>query len=192
MSLLKSRQIAAILLALCITIPISVFAQNREQTSDLKHVEVPTIEPRHEDVSTLNGIMKAFYETISGPAGQPRQWGRDRTLYIPGIRFVATGVRRDGKPFAKVLDHQGYVDEVNAPFVSGGFFESEIHRVTKTFGNIAHVFSTYEARVKQDGPVLERGVNSIELFYDGKRWWIAATAWDSERANNPIPKELMP
>ena len=37
------------------------------------HVDVPTIAPRPEDVSTLDGIMKAFYEVISGPAGQPRQ-----------------------------------------------------------------------------------------------------------------------
>ena len=89
--------------------------------------------------------MKAFYETISGPAGQARQWARDRTLYIPGVRFVSTGVDRDGRVKANVMDHQAYVDSTNDYFVHEGFFEREIHRVTTTFGNITHVFSTYES-----------------------------------------------
>lgn len=182
-------------LATLVTITMLLFsdaaAQKRSETTKLKPVEVPIVAPRPEDVSSLNGIIKAFYETISGPAGQPRQWGRDRTLYIPGVRFVSTSAR-DGKVVANVMDHQTYVDEVNEIFVRGGFFEREIHRVTKPFGNITHVFSTYESRSKADGPVVERGVNSIELFYDGNRWWIAAAAWDSERPDNPIPKDLLP
>jgi hypothetical protein len=154
-------------------------------------VKVPTIGPRSEDVSTLDGIMKAFYETVSGPAGQQRQWGRDRTLYIPGIRFVSTE-SQNGKVLSRVMDHQTYVDLVNDDFVRNGFFEREIHRVTRSFGNITHVFSTYETRLKVDGPVTERGVNSVELFYDGKRWWIASTTWDQERPDNPIPGEFLP
>ena len=114
-----------------------------------------------------------------------------RTLYIPGVRFVSIEVR-DGKVIANVMDHQTYVDQVNEFFVRGGFFEREIKRVTKTFGNITHVFSTYESRLKADGAIVDRGVNSLELFYDGSRWWIASVSWDSERPNNPIPKELLP
>jgi hypothetical protein len=166
-------------------------AQKSAETAKRKTVEVPIVAPRPEDVSTLDGIIKAFYETISGPAGQPRQWGRDRTLYIPGVRFVVIDAR-DGKVSAEVMDHQTYVDKVDAPLTRGGFFEREIHRVTKTFGNITHVFSSYESRVKADGPVVERGVNSIELFNDGTRWWIASATWESERPNNPLPKELLP
>jgi len=154
-------------------------------------IEVPSVEPRPDDIETLDGIMKAFYETISGPAGQPRQWGRDRTLYIPGIRFVATA-KQNGKIVSRVMDHQSYVDAVNDSFVRSGFFEKEIHRVTRTYGNITHVFSTYESREKAEGPVTERGVNSVELYYDGKRWWIASATWDQERPDNPIPKELLP
>lgn len=166
-------------------------AQQKPEATGPTRVEVPSIPPRPEDVTTLDGIIKAFYETISGAAGQPRQWARDRTLYISDVRFVSAG-ERDGKPVVRVMDHQEYVDGANDDFVRGGFFEREIHRVTTRFGNIAHVFSTYESRRKADGPVIERGVNSLELFYDGKRWWIAAALWESERAGNPIPKELLP
>src|ERR1051326_3623818 len=75
-----------------------------------RHVEVPTAAARAEDVGTIDGIMKAFYDVISGPAGQPRQWSRDRTLYIPDIRFVAMSEDKSGRPRAQVVSHQQFVD----------------------------------------------------------------------------------
>ena len=76
--------------------------------------------------------------------------------------------------------------------VKEGFYESEIHRVTQRFGNMAHVFSTYESRLKADGPVIARGINSVQLFYDGTRWWIASCVWDDERPDNPLTPEYLP
>jgi hypothetical protein len=157
-----------------------------------RHIDVPTIAPRPDDVATIDGIMKAYYDVISGPAGQPRQWSRDRTLYIPDIRFVAMSEDKSSHPRARVVSHQEFVDASNDSAVKEGFYESEIHRVTERFGNIAHVFSTYESRTKADGPVIARGINSIELFYDGKRWWIASAIWEDERPGNPIPPEYLP
>jgi hypothetical protein len=185
------RLLAWLILPLLTAGPEPVSAAEGGMVKKGTHVVVPTVEPREEDVSSLDGILGAFYEVISGPAGQPRQWGRDRTLYIPGVRFVSTGVR-DGKPYALVADHQEYVDRVNESLVKEGFHEKEIHRTSRTFGNITHVFSTYETRRTPEGPVIARGVNSIELFHDGRRWWIAAAIWDSERPGNPIPKDLLP
>lgn len=162
------------------------------QQPALSHVEVPTVAARAEDVGTIDGIMKAVYDVISGPAGQPRQWSRDRTLYIPEIRFVAMSEDRSGRPRAQVVSHQQFVDSSDSLLVKEGFYESEIHRVTERFGNIAHVFSTYESRNKADGPVIARGINSAELFFDGKRWWIASNIWDDERPDNPLPAEYLP
>ncbi len=157
-----------------------------------KHVDVPAIAPSAEDVATIDGIMKAFYDVISGPAGQARQWSRDQTLYIPDIRFVAMSEDRKGRPRAHIMSHQQYVDAADPFMVKEGFFESEIHRVTQRFGNIAHVFSTYESRQKAGGSVVARGINSVELFYDGKRWWVASNTWDDERPDNPLPAEYLP
>ncbi len=147
--------------------------------------------PRSEDVSTIDGIIAAFYDVVSGPAGTPRQWHRDSTLYIPNVRFVAMDVRQ-GRPVARVMDHAQFVAGYNRAFVNGGFFEREIHRVTKRFGNIVHVFSTYENSTTAHGPIEGRGVNSIQLFWDGTRWWIAGATWEDERPDNPIPAELLP
>ena len=155
-------------------------------------VVVPTMPARSADVATIDGIIAAYYDIVSGPAGQPRQWGRDRTLYWPGIRFFAASVRPDGTPAVHVLSHQEYVDASDASLVKDGFSEGEIHRVTQRIGNIAHVMSTYETRRVGTGPVTGRGVNSLDLFWDGTRWWVTAASWDDERKNAPIPPELLP
>ena len=182
------RLISCLFAALILCAPLAV----SQQKVPLRNVEVPTISARPEDVSTLDGIMKAFYEVISGPAGQPRQWSRDRTLYISEIRFVAMTVDKSGKPVPHIASHQQFVDAADPSLVKDGFYESEIHRATQRFGNIAHIFSTYESRNRPDGPVIARGINSIELFWDGTRWWIASAIWDDERPDNPIPADYLP
>ncbi|WLT30996.1 hypothetical protein [Geothrix sp. PMB-07] len=147
------------------------------------HVPVPTQAPLREDVVDLDGIMKAFYDVVNVAPDGPRQWGRDRTLYSPWIRFVGIGHEVD------IWDHQRLVDETE-PMVRAGFREREIHRVTHRYGNIATVLSTYET---ESGPehTLSRGVNSLQLYHDGRRWWIASVTWQSETKEHPIPVELL-
>jgi len=157
-----------------------------------ERVVVKTIAPRAEDVSTIDGMIKAWYEVISGPAGQPRDWARDRTLYIGDLRFVQVDLDKKGRPQPTILDHQQYVNTVDSGMRKNGFFEKEIHRVTQRFGSIAHVWSTYESRRTADGPVFARGINSIELYWDATRWWIANAVWSEESETNPIPPEFLP
>jgi hypothetical protein len=156
---------------------------------DLRAVSIAKIAADPKDVSTIDGIIKAFYDTISGPKGQPRQWARDRTLYMPGVRFVSMN-EQDGKIRAGILTHQQYVNSTNASLVGDGFHEREINRIVRRFGNVAHVFSTYEF-TNDDKSAKGRGVNTIELYWDGTRWWISFAAWDEERPGNPIPKEFL-
>jgi len=183
--LLRSLSLGAA--AVCLSAPLPGQAPAKRG-----RVDVPAAAARPGDVSTIDGMIRTYYEVISGPPGRPREWSQDRSLYIPDVRFVSPGVDRDGKPVARVLSHQQYVDRSDPPLVKEGFDEREIHRVTQRFGNIAHVFSTYESRRTPGGPVIARGINSIELFWDGARWWIASAIWDDERPSSPIPKEFLP
>jgi len=155
------------------------------------HVPVKTIPPRPDDIATIDGMVKAYYEVVSGPAGQPRDWARDRTLYITDLRFVQVDVDKSGKLVPRITSHQEYVDAADG-LSKEGFFEKEIHRVAERFGPIAHVWSTYESRRTESGPIIMRGINSIELFWDGQRWWIANAIWTDETKDNPIPKEYLP
>ncbi|HEU4535016.1 MAG TPA: hypothetical protein VFS00_12905, partial [Polyangiaceae bacterium] len=150
-------------------------------------VPVATIAPRPEDVGSVEGLMKAFYEIVNVSPEAPRQWDRDRTLYSPHLRFVAI----DGAGRVHVWNHQEFVDDTE-PLVARGFREREIWRVTRRYGNMAHVDSTYETRQGPGGRDLSRGVNSIDAYFDGARWWIASVVWQSESARFPIPAELLP
>lgn len=153
-------------------------------------VPVPEVEPRPEDVATIDGIVAAFYAVISGPAGEPREWGRDATLYPDNVQFTPTNVDPDGNVQGALIPKQAFVDRSNAFLVESGFVEREIHRVTRRFGNVADVASTYEWTT-EDGRS-GRGINFIHLFHDGDRWWITHATWDAERPDNPIPPEFLP
>lgn len=143
------------------------------------------------DVETLDGIVAAFYDVVSGPAGRPRDWARDSTLYLPGVRFTVVRREADGTLAARTLDH-GTWAAAAAPALERGFFEREIHRETRRFGPIADVFSTYEWSRTEDGPTGGRGINSLQLFHDGSRWWITAALWADEEPGTPIPAEYLP
>src|SRR5207249_6045011 len=108
---------------------------------------------RTEDVSTIDGIIRACYEVISGPAGMPREWERDRTLYAPGAISASSRLDAEGKRFTLAMDVEGYI-KFAEPRLAGGFFESETERVTWRVGNVTHVFSSYEGRQTLDGPVI--------------------------------------
>lgn len=155
------------------------------------HVDRPIIEARAEDVSTIEGIVTASYETISGGVGVPRQWGRDRTLFDPDSRSVAVGVNaKTGAVTTRGSTEQEFADEADASMTKDGFTERELKHVIKRFGNVATVLSSYEGSVAS-GKVITRGVNIFQLYFDGKRWWILSMVWDEERPGNPIPKELL-
>ena len=179
-------------LGMFLALGTGAIGQSPPETKISRHVAVAPASPREADVGTIDGIVKAYYEVISGPAGQPRQWSRDRTLYPPDVRFVEIHEGKDGKIRAQVETHQHSVDRTDGPLVKEGFDEREIRRVTERFGSIANVFSTYESRRSPEGPVTARGINSLQLFHDGARWWIASATWQDESAGHPIPKEYLP
>jgi hypothetical protein len=154
------------------------------------HVDRPIIEARAEDVSTIEGIVKASYETISGGVGVARDWGRDRTLFDPNSRSVAIHVdAKTGAIKTESMTEQEFADRSDASAVRDGFTERELKHVIHRYGNVATVLSSYEGAAAS-GKGAERGVNIFQLYFDGKRWWILSMVWDTERPDNPIPAEL--
>lgn len=146
--------------------------------------------PHAADVSSIDGIMKAYYEVVSGPAGQPRQWGRDSTLHHPSAQI--TIVRTvNGRPEAQVMS-LGDFHRSSTGTVEQGFFEYELSRQVSIYGATANVWSTYEWRVTEDGPVGGRGINSIQLYHDGARWWILGWMFDGRDDAGPIPPAYLP
>jgi hypothetical protein len=147
-------------------------------------LSVPAANPA--DVASIDAIIAALYDVISGPAGQARDWNRMRSLFIPGGRLMPTGVRPDGSVVTRILEVNDYIATSGPRLEQGGFREREIARRVERFGHIAHVFSTYEGRMETE-PTVIRGINSIQLL-NGTRWWVVSVYWEAERPDNPLPQ----
>jgi hypothetical protein len=143
-----------------------------------------------EDVKSIDAIVSALYDVISGPAGE-RNWQRFHSLFTPHA-VLATVSKRNGETRREIMTPEDYQRLAGAYFAKNAFFEREAARSTQTFGNIAHLFSTYESRHTRDGAPFAKGINSIELLNDGQRWWVLSILWDEERPDNPIPPEYQP
>lgn len=145
------------------------------------------------DVATLDAIMKSVYDVISGDAGKERDWDRFRTLFHKDARLIPSGKNaQTGVVGARVLSPEDYISRASANMAKEGFFEREVARTVETYGNIAHVFSTYESfHSLSDKKPFMRGINSFQLLNDGKRWWVITIYWQGETPENPIPKKYL-
>ena len=135
----------------------------------------------------LGEVIDAFYETISGPAGS-QDWERANVLFHPDARMVRTRLDENRQPIAFSFSVEGY-REATAPLLATmDFYEKEIAARTIRFGNIAQRFSAYEAYDRPEGGrLIKRGMNMIQLFDDGTRWWIMHVIWDDEREGVTLP-----
>lgn len=143
-------------------------------------------------MTSIDAIVAAVYDVISGPAGQARDWDRWRSLFTDGARLVPVGLTPDGSVRQRVMTPEEYATGSGPALQRDGFFEQEIGRTQESFGQIAHLFSAYESRrTPADAEPFARGINSFQLFNDGTRWWVVSIMWDSERPGNPIPSKYI-
>lgn len=175
-------------LALLVAAPFAV----AQPQGDMAGPPVGGSQASPEDVATIDGIMKAFYESTSGPAGQPRDWERLLSLCSPQTRYVAIRPQDDGSAMLFPMSVADFILHNRNYFEAGGFFEKEIGRRVEKFGHIAHVWSVYESRRQADAPVpYSRGIYSIQLLWNEGQWTILSVFWDHEREDNPIPKDYL-
>lgn len=142
---------------------------------------------------SIEALLDTLYEVISGPAG-PRRWTKERELFHPLARLMRTGTDADGRPWIKIMSLTEYIADVS-PFLAGrDFYEIEIAREIDRFGNVAQVRSVYEAHTtppdsRESGTPERRGVNFLQLYHDGKRWWVLSILWDNERDGVQVPED---
>ena len=143
------------------------------------------------DVESIDSIVAALYDVISGPPGQARDWNRMRSLFIPGGRMMPVGGKTPDAIGIRLMTVNDYVATSGPLLLDKGFHERELSKRVERFGNIAHVFSTYEAKIEKDNHTL-RGINTLQLMHDGKRWWVVSLMWQAETPELPLPAEYLP
>lgn len=163
----------------------------------------PTIDPQRRnlpdgataadpaDVESVDAIISAYYDCISGGKDEARDWGRFLSLFSPEARFITVRAM-EGQVIPFTLTPQQFVQANASYFESGGYFEQDVNRVVDRYGSVAHVFSTYETRRSLDEAPYSRGINSMQVLNAGERWWIVTIMWDYERKGNEIPAKYLP
>jgi hypothetical protein len=152
--------------------------------------EAPVANPA--DVKSIDSIVAALYDVISGPAGQKRDWNRFRSLFWPGARLMPL-VKPPDKPgqVVRMITVEDYVSRTEPLFAKEGFFESALANRVHQWAQIASVFSTYESRHAKGEKPFARGINSIQVFSDGRRWWVLNVLWENESEQNPLPERML-
>ncbi len=172
---MKSKSVIIVIAVLLF--PISIMAQ-------------PSTDDYSSDVESIDNLVNALYASISGEKGEPRQWDRFRNLLIPEARLIPTGEKEEDGNTNQVMRPEEFIENTNAYFLENGFYEYEISREEHHYGRIVHLFSTYGSKHSQaDAEPFNKGINSIQLFNDGERWWVVTIYWAHESESNPIPEE---
>ena len=190
---MKKNTIAILLLVLAFAFTATAQDKKGEKEKMPKTDEVKVYKANPQDVASIDAIIKAVYDVISGDAGEKRDWDRFYSLFHKDGRLIPTGLNAKGDSMqAKAFTPAEYIKRSEPFMMKNGFFEKEIASRRDIYGNIAHVFSTYEGKNKlEDKKPLVRGINSFQLLNDGKRWWILTIYWQAESPNNLLPKKYL-
>jgi hypothetical protein len=170
------------------TIPVGQ-SQSQPQPEQ-KPAEAPAAKPA--DVKSIDSIVAALYDVISGPAGQKRDWNRFRSLFWPGARLMPLAKPPDKPNYVvRMLTVEEFISRTEPFFAKEGFFESALVNHVDQWAQIAQVFSSYESRHEKGEKPFARGINSIQIFNDGQRWWVLNVFWEGESEQNPLPDHML-
>lgn len=151
-----------------------------------------TVPARPSDVASVDAIIAALYDANTTMVDQKRDADRFRSLFVSGARLMPTAGGATGMRVIRIQTVEDYVRQASGGQPRHGFSEREIARTTEAFGNIAQIFSTYETHRDSTDTHPVHGINSIQLFNDGTRWWVVSVLWDNERPDKPIPSAFLP
>ena len=175
-------------------------AGSAEEPVVLAPVQMSTPAPV-QGAAEIQQLIDEVYAIISGPAGQERNWPRMRSLFAPHARLSAMirqlppdSMAAGPRPAMIIMSLEDWITRSGPFLVREGFFETEIHNEMERYGNVAHVWSTYESRTgSPDSAPIDRGINSFQLIYGEGRWWVYSILWHSEQAGaGTIPEEYLP
>ncbi len=181
------KKLLALLLVSVLSFNIQAQEKSKKENEDVIEFKIDST-----SVLTLDSTIKTLYAVISGEKGEERNWKQFKFLFKPDAKLIPSGKDKAENYRVRYMTPDDYIKGSGEWLVENGFFEKEIHRKVDTFGNITQVFSTYESfHSESDDKPFMRGINSIQLLNDGKRWWVVNIYWAQETEDHPIPKKYL-
>lgn len=145
-------------------------------------------------LNTVDGIIHALYDVISGPVGQERDWAAFRNLFAEDARMYIAVPDNDSGSVLKSITPEEYTNRNQTRLSDIGFNENELYRITNTYGAGTQVFSTYESHYTNTNGEedITKGINNIQLYFDGERYFIVSIFWDANAKNIEVPDRYLP
>ncbi len=138
-------------------------------------------------VKTIEGTIGEIYKIISGERGENRNWEAFRQLFTPDAQFSVLSHDKTGNGKVKTFTLEEFVRVGMDAYEKDGFVEKPLKTVINQYNGIANVFQSYYAK---ELDFEEEGVNSLQLIFDGKRWWITSVLWTSNGNGVELPAAL--
>lgn len=145
-----------------------------------------------EDVNSIENILNAYYDCISGPIGEKRDFDRLKNLFHPEARLIYSYWNKESTKASNLIFKtiDGFIEKLDY-LDKKGFYEYEIANKIHTFSSVTQVFSTYTFQVEDHSIPNGRGITSYELFFDGNRYWIMSMFWVAENEKYKIPEKYL-
>ena len=139
-----------------------------------------------EDVKSVDAIINAYYDVVSGSSSEPWEFERDK--FIHSKNAVITRFDENGKAESHTLEAE-YIPIGLSP--KEDFYEKELKRKVSKYGNIAQVWSAFEIRTDPKTESNVRGLNSVQLHYENGRWFIDSWTCEMESQKNNLVTEFL-
>lgn len=138
------------------------------------------------DVKSIDAIINAYYDVVSGSSSEPWEFERDK--YIHSKNAVITRFDDNGNAESHTLEAE-YIPIGLSP--KEDFYEKELKRIISNYGNMAQVWSAFEIRTDPNTETNIRGLNSIQLHFENGRWFIDSWSCEMETEKSPVVTEFL-
>ena len=142
----------------------------------------------NDDTKSIQAVMDAYYDCISGPIGEKRDFNRLKNLFHPEAKLIYTYWNKEETQASTLIFNtmDEYIERLDY-LDKKGFYEYEIKNSIDEFGAVSQVFSSYRYYVEDKSIPPRTGITSYQLFFDGDRYWILSMLWTFETPTNKIP-----
>jgi hypothetical protein len=147
--------------------------------------------PDSNAVKSIDGIVKEVLRLQSGERGKTRNWKALRNLFLPTATFTILNIDSGGslrKP-TETVSLDDFIELMHDDYYEEGYLEYETGKAIDEFNGIANVFQSFYGKDSKNEEA--RGINSYQLVYFEKRWWIANLLWTLETDKVKIPKKYL-
>jgi hypothetical protein len=140
-------------------------------------------------VKSVDGIVKEVLRLQSSEKGKTRNWKALRNLFLPTSTFTILNKGDSLRQPTETVSLDDFIELMHDDYYQEGYLEYETGKTIEEFNGIANVFQSFYGKDSKNEKA--RGINSYQLVYFSKRWWIANLLWTLETDKVKIPKRYL-